>query len=152
MRSKRKPGGSWERLGPHPSKGIYWILNALVIVGIIATLFATGCGDSPDLPTTSMKGWELYSWQENGRWYFSLLEGTNRTKTAAEIHAADVRLDGIDGLKPALQGVAAGQSVTWWSPSWAEGSVGFPPAETVERVRQLCIEQELQLQVVTQGP
>jgi hypothetical protein len=99
-----------------------------------------------------MKGWELYSWQEDGRWYFSLLEGTNRAKTVAEVHASDARLEGINGLKPALQGVAAGQLVTWWTPSWAEGTVTFPPAETVDQVRRICEKQGLELQVVTQGP
>ncbi len=132
-----------------PFVGLLLIAVALVMVGAV---FAAGCGDSPEPPKTSMKGWELYSWQENGRWYFSLLEGTNRAKTVAEIRATDARLEGIDGLRPALQSVAAGQSVTWWTPSWAEGAVSFPPAEMVAQVRSLCDKQELQLQVVTQGP
>jgi hypothetical protein len=57
----------------------------------------------------------------------------------------------MDGLKPALQGIAAGQSVTWWTPSWAEGAVNFPPPETVAQVQGICKEQGLELQVVTQG-
>ncbi len=68
------------------------------------------------------------------------------------MHAADAKLEGIDGLKPALQEIAAGQFVTWWTPSWAEGTVSFPPAEMVEQVRRICEEQGLELQVVTQGP
>ena len=126
----------------------------LVAVALLTAVagFAGGCGGSSEPPRTSMKGWELYSWQEDGRWYFSLLEGTNRAKTIAEVHAGDTRLDGIDGLKPALQGIAAGQLVTWWAPSWAEGTVTFPPAETVDQVRRICEKQGLELQVVTQGP
>ena len=126
----------------------------LVAVALLTAVagFAGGCGGSSEPPKTSMKGWELYSWQEDGRWYFSLLEGTNRAKTIAEVHAADAQLEGVDGLKPALQGVAAGQSVTWWAPSWAEGPVSFPPAETATQVQRICEEQGLDLQVVTQGP
>ncbi len=33
----------------------------------------------------SMKGYELYAWQSEGRWLFSLLPGTNRTKTVVEV-------------------------------------------------------------------
>jgi hypothetical protein len=99
-----------------------------------------------------MKGFELYSWQESGRWYFSLLVGTNRAKTVEEIHASGARLDGMDALTPALRRIAAGQWVTWWTPSWAKGSVSFPPQQVVEQVRGVCREQGLELQVVTQGP
>jgi hypothetical protein len=34
-----------------------------------------------------MKGYELYSWSEGGQWHFTLITGTNRNKTAAEIMA-----------------------------------------------------------------
>ena len=135
-----------------PAPLVIGLLLAAVALIAAVTVFAAGCGGSSEPPKTSMKGWELYSWQENGQWYFSLLEGTNRTKTIAEVQAGDTRLKGVDGLKPALQGVAAGQSVTWWAPSWAEGTVTFPPAETVDQVRIICEKQGLELQVVTQGP
>ena len=125
---------------------------AAIALSVALGVLAGGCGGSAEPPKTSMKGFELYSWQEDGQWYFSLLDGTNRTKTIDEIHAVDTRLTGMDGLKPALRGIAAGQWVTWWAPSWAEGTVSFPPAEMVEEVRSICKEQGLELQVVTQGP
>jgi len=33
----------------------------------------------------SMKGYELYSWLEDGQWHFTLITGTNRNKTVEEI-------------------------------------------------------------------
>jgi hypothetical protein len=99
-----------------------------------------------------MKGFELYSWQEDGKWCFSLLMGTNRAKTVEEIRASETRLKGMDALKSALGGIEAGQWVTWWTPSWAEGTVSFPPTDVVEQVRRFCEEHALQLQVTTQGP
>ena len=48
-----------------------------------------------------MKGWELYVWQQDGDTYFSLLPGTNRLKTDAEIAAAAVK--GFDAIKPKLE-------------------------------------------------
>jgi len=148
----RNHGATNPRYGRLPARLVFNLFLVTVAVVTAVTVFAAGCGGSSEPPKTSMKGWELYSWQEDGQWYFSLLEGTNRAKTIAEVHAADAQLEGVDGLKPALQGVAAGQSVTWWAPSWAEGTVSFPPAETVTQVQRICEEQGLDLQVVTQGP
>ena len=134
-----------------PARRVLSLFLVAVALVTAVTVFAAGCGGSPEPPKTSMKGWELYSWEEDGHWYFSLLEGTNRAKTIAEVHAADTRLKGVDGLKPALQGIAAGQSVTWWTPSWAEGTVTFPPADMVDQVRGICEEQGLDLQSVVTG-
>ena len=73
-----------------------------------------------------MKGWELYSWQEEGQWRFSLLEGTNRAKSIDEIQSPGTRLDGIDALRPALEGLEGGEWVTWWDPSWSRRGRGVP--------------------------
>ena len=58
---------------------------------------------------TSMKGWELYVWQQDGESHFSLLVGTNRLKTDEEIAQAAVK--GIDAIKPKLDQLKAGQYV-----------------------------------------
>ena len=58
---------------------------------------------------TSMKGWELYIWQEEGGTYFSLLPGTNRLKTDAEIKKAAVK--GIEAIKPKLEQLKPGEYV-----------------------------------------
>jgi hypothetical protein len=57
----------------------------------------------------SMKGWEVYAWQENGQSHFALLVGTNRLKTADEIAKAAVQ--GFDAFKPQLDQLASGQEV-----------------------------------------
>jgi dienelactone hydrolase len=58
---------------------------------------------------TSMKGWELYIWQEGGDTYFSLLPGTNRLKSDDEIGKAAVK--GIDAIKPKLAELKAREMV-----------------------------------------
>ena len=77
-----------------------------------------GCGAassaSPVTPfAESMKGYELYSWQDGSTWKFSLLVGTNREKSLDEIKSADVVLSGVDALKTTLQKVPSGQYITW---------------------------------------
>ncbi len=107
---------------------------------------STGTATSGVLKT-SMKGWELYSWQEDGDWLFSLLEGTNREKSSAEIQASDATLEGIDALEATLESIAPGQYVTWWSPGWVEEALAFPPDDTVEEVQRICEDQGLQLTI-----
>jgi hypothetical protein len=130
---------------------------ALKTLFVFALCFATlalslvGCGMDATTTTdgwrTSMKGWELYSWQADGEWLFSLLEGTNREKSRAEIQAPDATLEGIDALQTALELIAPGQYVTWWSPSWVEGGLAFPSDEMIAEVERICDQRELGLSI-----
>ena len=106
-----------------------------------------GCRPAEQSVTTvasgSMKGYEIYSWQEGGRWYFSLLVGTNREKTLEEIRSPDTALPGVEGLRPALEALPSGQFVTWVS---KDGTV-FPPEDVIDQVRQICTERGLELAI-----
>lgn len=52
---------------------------------------------------TSFKGFELYSWQEDEKWHFSLLEGTNRMKTCEEIK--EVKVSWIEEWKKIIANI-----------------------------------------------
>lgn len=88
-------------------------MNKLRIILCIAQLaaFATACRPANPLvmqpDKASMKGYELYSWEEDGRWCFSILIGTNREKTQQEIHSPDATLKGIEELKAVLESIPA---------------------------------------------
>jgi hypothetical protein len=88
-----------------------------------------------------MKGYELYSWERDGTWYFSLLVGTNRLKTVEEMQDPATALEGIDELKPVLESLARGQYVSWT----AADPLAFPPEETIQQVQQICQDQGLEL-------
>jgi len=70
-----------------------------------------------------MKGYELYSWQENNRWHFTLITGTNRNKTLEEIISKEdyisesgwvkVHVEGTDAVKDVLGKLPQGESVFW---------------------------------------
>jgi hypothetical protein len=127
-------------------------LLASVVCAALLAVFLAGCQSNdvtaPDGQATSMKGYELYSWQNGAQWNFSLLEGTNREKTLAEIQSPDVVLKGVEALQPALENIAAGQYVTWWSPRWVEKALAFPPDDLVGQVERICKDQQLQLAIV----
>lgn len=108
------------------------LLVSVGTVALVATLHG-GCGTktprsaapapaAPTAPTATeraakphMKGTELYSWREetSGAWFFSLLIGTNRAKTVAQVMAEETRIEGIPALKEKLSGVAEGEHVFW---------------------------------------
>jgi hypothetical protein len=121
----------------------------------IRTLFAillfgpllVGCGaassESAATPfAESMKGYELYSWQDGNTWRFSLLTGTNREKSLGEIKSADLVLSDVEALEAALQQMPSGQYITWSS----KETLSFPPQEIIERVEKTCEEEGLILQ------
>ena len=58
---------------------------------------------------TSLKGWELYVWQQDNTTYFSLMMGTNRLKTAKEI--ADAAVKGMAAIQPKLDQLQKGELV-----------------------------------------
>ncbi|MBN2044639.1 MAG: hypothetical protein JW757_06445 [Anaerolineales bacterium] len=82
----------------------------------------------------TFKGMELYSWQaESGEWQFSLLPGTNRIKTFAEV-AADP-LDQHE-LEADLSKLAVGETVFWVNRVEGDvsGQMVFPPQVVIEAI------------------
>jgi hypothetical protein len=121
-------------------------VNSLIIVLLVGSLLS-GCGAASEPTVTpfpeSMKGYELYSWQDGNQWNFALLIGTNREKTLDEIKAAETTLRGVDALTAALAQMPAGQYVTWSS----RETLSFPPDDIIEQVKQTCEDKGLILNI-----
>ena len=88
---------------------------------ILATI---SCGETKQPLPSSMKGYELYSWQRNGNWYFTLITGTNRNKSFAEITSeknieandmVKITVSEVEQLKDVLNRLPPGQIITWVS-------------------------------------
>jgi hypothetical protein len=92
-----------------------------------------------------MKGWELYSWQMEGEWHFSLVVGTNRLKTFEEVSSPDVRVRGIEALKMELDRLARGEQV-FWLEQRVQG-MERPPDEMTEAIQTYCAERGIRLEV-----
>lgn len=116
-----------------------------------APLTANGAAEPAALPA-SMKGYELYSWQEaDGTWRYTLITGTNRQKTAEELMAQEdrageegwvrVTVSGSEALLELLGRLPAGESVSWIVPAAAGGGpFALPDAEVVAAVEQRAAE------------
>lgn len=118
----------------------------------------------PVLPTgalpQSLKGYELYSWQEGDDWHFTLVTGTNRNKTVAEILSREplvtgdgwvhIHATGVDELKGTLSRIPAGEFVMWFSQFYGEGgeSITLPPQDIVEDVASHAAQRGLDFNVL----
>ena len=103
----------------------------------------SGCGAAAQPTVTpfaeSMKGYELYSWQDGNQWNFSLLVGTNREKTLEEIKAENTVPHGVDALASALEQMPAGQYIIWSS----RETLSFPAEEVIEQIEKVCTDRGL---------
>jgi len=90
---------------------------------------------------------ELYSWKVKGHWYYSLLPGTNRSRSYEEITAPrNVRRD-ASGLQSELQKLQKGDEIFWMStaPVGASKSVAgqridvkHPSRKRIENIKAIC--------------
>jgi hypothetical protein len=106
------------------------------------------------LPST-MKGYELYSWQEKDGWHFTLITGTNRNKTPEEITSGEyfisetgwvnIHCVGKEAIKTALGKVAPGEWVTWHDGAFvSNGSMlTLPPQDIIDDIKDYAIEHGL---------
>lgn len=113
-----------------------------LVFTLLVGFLLSSCGASQTTPTPfpeSMKGYELYSWQEGNQWYFSILVGTNREKTLDEIKADRTALRGVEALTSALEQMPEGQYITWS----ARETLSFPPEDVIQQIENLCTERGL---------
>jgi hypothetical protein len=111
----------------------------------------------------SLKGYELYSWMEDSQWHFTLITGTNRTKTMEEITSEEdfvsetgwvnVHVVGIEAIKVALSKLPQGESVFWCD----ELHIGqitemnidlqLPPEQIVNDIKEYAVQCGIDFQV-----
>jgi len=71
----------------------------------------------------SLKGYELYSWEEDNKWHFTLITGTNRNKTMEEIISKEdfisetgwvkIHVIGEDAIKDVISRLPQNESIFW---------------------------------------
>lgn len=94
-----------------------------------------------------MKGYQLFTWHEKGRWHYSLLPGTNRDRTYEEITAPATVIIGTSAFESELKRLPRGAEVFWQSdapPKMKRPVPGVlmsfkhPSRKRIERVKTLC--------------
>jgi hypothetical protein len=116
---------------------------AVLAIGGCGSVFAQQSGNG--LQRHSMKGYELYSWQARGQWYFSLVVGTNRQKTFQEIASPRWRIEGVAALKQKLDLVPKGEDLFWSARRMPKTKL--PPRTIVDEILSYCRARGLNLRV-----
>ena len=163
----------WSPIAQQNAAGTATLLPATLLVSTatataaVATYPATapaGTFDVSTLPAQlpdSMKGYELYSWQTGSDWNFTLITGTNRTKSFDEIIApgnslgADglvkISVNGVEDLKKVLQRLPKGESILWGGMDLGSQVMAgmvyltFPPQQLINEVTAYCASLQLNL-------
>ena len=145
-------------------------IKLLVLVLAPAVLILTRCAAPRDVPVTvappdqplprATKGYELYSWHVNREWYFSLLTGTNHTKSYEEITAGEnvvgdawvkVTVRDVCDLLAVLDQLPPGTHLVWTGPRAQRGrgikpgDLALPSRSTRAEVEERCRELGLHL-------
>jgi len=113
----------------------------------------------------SMKGYELYSWLEDDQWHFTLITGTNRTKTMEEITSEEdfvsetgwvnVHVVGIEAIKDVLNRLPQGESVSWCDELHISQitemniDLQLPPTQTTNDIKEYAGQCGLDFQIQT---
>ena len=144
---------------------------------LLAAVWVTACsgkGNSkvaaPPTATTapsplphSMKGYELYSWEVEGEWHFTLITGTNRLKSLEEITSggdtvsADgwvrIGVQGVDALESLLRRLPEREWILWIGEGWLQqaqvdaGNLTLPPREITDAIEAYGKQLGLELSV-----
>jgi hypothetical protein len=98
----------------------------------------------------SMKGWELYSWQNGNDWSYSVLMGTNRGKSYTEITTNKILVTGKSSLKMLLAKLPSGEDILWRGKGWLSNdltTVSLPDDNTINEIQEFCTQKGLGLHV-----
>lgn len=102
----------------------------------------------------SMKGYDLYSWQDGDVWYFTLITGTNRMKSFDEIIAPEdtlsddgfikITVSGMENLKMLLALLPADEEIIWGGMDLGgmvptdTAYLTLPPQEMIDELIAYC--------------
>ena len=147
------------------------LLRRVVVISLYLSIIALGAGCGPKslqvnnegadaLLPRSLKGYELYVWEEAGVVRLTLVTGTNREKQLEEIVSKDSNLssdgwfkgtvEGLDQGLDLLARLAPGETVIVMSLPVEEGEIDLetyqsPPTEVFTEIAEFCREKGLEL-------
>jgi len=120
----------------------------------------------PDPLPEAVKGYELVSWQSGSDWNFTLITGTNRSKSFDELMSPDsqvtadgfvkITVSGIDKIKQVLAMLPAQTEVFWTgmdlSGSVPEGTLYFSYPDKIikDELINFCAKQDVKLNILVE--
>lgn len=118
----------------------------------------------PDSLPKSMKGYELYSWQNGNDWNFTLITATNRSKAFDEIISSEnmltsdgfvkLSVTGINEIKKVIALLPEGEQIYWAGMDLTGQVPGgtiyltFPPQQVIDDLTAYCRQYKITLQIL----
>ncbi len=146
--------------------GIFIVVVSLIMGACtpsVSTPAPSAIGTAP-LPH-SAKGYELYSWQMDGQWHFTLITGTNRIKSLEEIISNEntvttdgwvkISVQGVNAIQNILSRLPQHEEIFWVNKQWLEQAqiqadpITLPPQEIIDIIDEYCKQLGLDLTVST---
>ena len=104
---------------------------------------------------SSGTGWELYSWQNNSGWRYSLMVGTDKINTSEAVLSNPYNVNGREQLKLLIRSLPSGEEIVWFGPEWiSENMKGLtsiyemPPLLTQYDIHSFCQKKTIKLSFV----
>jgi len=128
-------------------------MRIIFLLMILGSCTAKDVHKFPD----SMKGYELYSWEQDGEWNFTLMTGTNRNKTYEEIvspgnvetdNVVKVQVKGVRALKVLFNRIPSGQIISWVGNTVRVEGFTLPPDTVIREIEEHTQALNITLQVV----
>lgn len=111
-----------------------------------------------------MKGYELYSWKENEDWYYTLIAGTNKTKTFEEISSTTNLVDeskikittnSVKEIQKVIAKLPKDELIFWLGEEWIKLAWGnnihrikLPDDEIQNALLRFCNEHQIRLSII----
>jgi hypothetical protein len=123
--------------------------SAIIFLAVLMSLTFSRADDAERRTTKYFKGVELYSWRDpaSDSWRFSLLPGTNRVKTLAEITDLARTITSVEELKKQLAHLAVGEYVTWNSTDSKKAYPLLPPKPVADDIAETAKTLQLNLYI-----
>ncbi len=104
---------------------------------------------------STLVAWELYSWQSQSVWRYSLMPGIETSRSIEEVMANDYTVTGREQFNLLIRQLPAEDSIVWRGPVWAlehvtgtKGIIDLPPTLTQYAVYSFCERNSLKLGIV----
>ncbi|MDZ4835413.1 MAG: hypothetical protein SGJ27_16670 [Candidatus Melainabacteria bacterium] len=117
-------------------------ISLLLLVFILSPAEASGIGlkatleKAPPHSVKLFKGLELYMWRVDDKPHWSMLMGTNRNKTKAEIRRKEETIKSVDEITRLLEKVAPGEYIILVDQEKAEGKKNS--REEISTIKAVC--------------
>jgi hypothetical protein len=103
----------------------------------------------------SIKGWELYSWENSNGWHYSLIAGTNSSKTFEQVIQNNIVVTGETSFKKVLDKLPQGEEIVWIGEEWVKNCwisnnndcFKLPPQNIINVISDYCHVKNLKLNI-----